>query len=273
MKEINIIHGKDGHFLSVELYRTNLNSPTILLIHGIGSNSEEFGYLPQNLVKLGFNVMGLNLSGHGMSSGPRGLITRESLLSDLRLSTSFIKEFGCSDIFALGHSFGAHGALLALSEELVTSAILVAPQRKSGDSLTGIKKLAFRLVGNLYKLFPYFPTLYLDNNPRIKDIATTEEERRLLTSVRFFEPKINLKTLSLMIQANNEELVLKTSKPLLLLACEKDREIPVERIEKLAQVSKNQKNFSRIKNAGHSPFFGPAALDIAVKTKEFAENL
>jgi acylglycerol lipase len=87
----------------------------VLLLHGITAYSEPYGKLgAEDLARIGVNVFGLDLRGHGRSDGRRGdLPSGERLSRDLGETIDFLKT-RYSRVVLLGHSLGAISALIAV---------------------------------------------------------------------------------------------------------------------------------------------------------------
>ncbi|MCO4758005.1 MAG: alpha/beta fold hydrolase, partial [Oceanospirillaceae bacterium] len=69
--------GKDA--LHCELYEYDVAAPTVLFLPGIGTYSELYAEMLGKLSERGFNVVAIDLPGHGYSGGPRGLYTVEQV--------------------------------------------------------------------------------------------------------------------------------------------------------------------------------------------------
>ena len=82
---------------------------TVLLVHGLGEHSGRYGAVAQALNALGCAVRGYDHTGHGRSSGRRGVLPREDrLLTDLAAvvdATRAAMPAG-EPLILLGHSMG-----------------------------------------------------------------------------------------------------------------------------------------------------------------------
>jgi len=133
--------------LVVQTFQAEQNRATILLIHGYLDNSSTWRTTTPALLSLGFNVVLMDLPGHGFSDGARADIGdfaeyREAVRAGIR----FAHEWQPSQrLFLMGHSTGAgieadvllHGT----SPCPVSAVILVAPLLRSAHwkaSVTGM---------------------------------------------------------------------------------------------------------------------------------------
>lgn len=88
----------------------------ILVFHGITTYSWPYGkLLAEELAKVGFNVFGMDLRGHGLSDGTRGdYPSGERLSKDLCETLAFLKG-RFSRVVVLGHSLGVLSAVIAVN--------------------------------------------------------------------------------------------------------------------------------------------------------------
>ena len=134
-----MIRHREGKFWGVGRVRLYYQSwhPTkapraiLILIHGLGSYSDIFSNLVAKFVALDYALYGLDLRGHGRSSGQRGYINswdefREDLQAFLQLVRSSQNNI---PIFAVGHSLGSLIILdyILHQPEIFSGAIALAP--------------------------------------------------------------------------------------------------------------------------------------------------
>jgi len=129
----------------------------ILLIHGFGEHIGRYNDLCKKFTDIGFSVYGIDLRGHGKSSGKRGYASSYNLfLKDINvLYEKVIKENANSPIILYGHSFGGNlviNYLLTYPQNKISAAIITSPWLK-----LSFKPPLFKIIlGNIIKhLFPY----------------------------------------------------------------------------------------------------------------------
>ncbi|AIF82938.1 lysophospholipase [Candidatus Nitrososphaera evergladensis SR1] len=88
----------------------NPKNDTILCIHGIPSNARIFTYVGTKLSQAGYNVLSMDLPGHGGSEGPRGDVDFEKCLQSINQIVADLKRSG-SRVFIMAHSMGSTFAL------------------------------------------------------------------------------------------------------------------------------------------------------------------
>lgn len=231
--------------------------PGILLIHGLRSESREFGDFPEVLSRKGYMVLSFDYSGHGQSGGPSLLVTTSSYQDDTLAALRLLKERGASTIVVLGHSFGAYAALLsAQSDQNVMGAVLACPQYRSGASLNGIKRFMFFITGTVLKFLGFLvPNIYLGVK---KDYSLLFEDPTAIDwaeQIDWDPGKIHLRSLAFAIDANNMKLVQAIQKPILVVCCAKDQKVSKESTMRLVSaISPQICRFIELPNSGHSPF-------------------
>ncbi|ABW27159.1 alpha/beta hydrolase [Acaryochloris marina] len=109
----------------------------VAIVHGLGSHSNTFIDAVNALTLQGHAVYGLDLRGHGHSSGQRGYINHWSeFRADFHIFLQFVKHRNPDlPIFAWGHSLGGL---------IVLDYVLHSPQRLMGMMISG---LPMRVVG------------------------------------------------------------------------------------------------------------------------------
>ncbi|MBA4503568.1 alpha/beta hydrolase [Marinobacterium marinum] len=102
--------------LHTEYYHHDVEAPLLLFLPGIGTYSELYAELLAGLCKQGYNVVGLDLRGHGYSGGTRGLYTVEQVVADCRAVIDHYRQRVQGPVYLYGYSIGALLAV-ALAEQ------------------------------------------------------------------------------------------------------------------------------------------------------------
>jgi len=107
-----------------ELYLSQPEDPVILFIPGIGTYSEIYTEFLCRFSALGYNMVSVDLRGHGRSGGPRGDYTVEEVVDDLALVLDYLDEHLPGPLIVFGCSIGARlGLALAEIENRVDALI------------------------------------------------------------------------------------------------------------------------------------------------------
>ena len=143
-----IIKASDGIDLFLRAWEPIKKSNiAILIFHGITAYSGPYEIMGPQFSKIGYNVYGLDLRGHGLSDGIRGdYPSKERLILDLGETIQFIKNKHKS-LILFGHSLGVVSAIIALNnfKEDVNGLILLSAAREVRPNvypkLSFVKKL------------------------------------------------------------------------------------------------------------------------------------
>ncbi len=136
---------KDGFIIAGDYY-TASSTKGIVLLHMMPATKESWSSLAEKLQRAGFNVLAIDLRGHGASDGgPNGYkifsdAQHQSGINDVDAAVMFLKEKGITEIHLGGASIGANLALWYLAEHLeIKSAILLS----AGLDYRGVKTEAY----------------------------------------------------------------------------------------------------------------------------------
>jgi alpha-beta hydrolase superfamily lysophospholipase len=98
-----------GRINVIEFLSSKPVNDTILCIHGTPSDARIFNYVGAKLSQAGYNVMSMDLPGHGSSEGQRGDLDFEKCLQSINQIVVDIKKK--SRVFIMAHSMGSTFAL------------------------------------------------------------------------------------------------------------------------------------------------------------------
>ncbi len=123
--------------------------PTIVLVHGLTSNSDDWGYVARRLVDDGFHVVGVNQRGHGGSTVGTDGFDAPRLAADL---ATVFEQLEVTDAVLAGHSMGGIASMSFvldrpdLANRRVTSLVLVATTARTSrsDQRAGIRLISKR---------------------------------------------------------------------------------------------------------------------------------
>ena len=104
----------DGTRLAMRRWGLVAGAPargTVLIVHGLGEHIGRYEHVASRLCDWGFEVVGYDHRGHGLSQGPRGGLRRDGdLLDDLARILDRVREESPGPIVLLGHSMGGQVA-------------------------------------------------------------------------------------------------------------------------------------------------------------------
>lgn len=132
----NLLSSKDGTELFLREWRpTQLSATSFLIFHGITAHSGLYSMIGKHLSEMGYSTYGLDLRGHGLSTGPRGdYSSKDKLIEDLQVALDFIRSKH-EKIVLIGHSLGVVISAIIANQfpEQVDGLILLSAARKVRD--------------------------------------------------------------------------------------------------------------------------------------------
>ena len=131
---------------------------TVLIVHGLGEHHARYAHVAAQLNGWGWNVVGYDHRGHGLSGGAKGrLDDSDDLLRDLALAIDSVRAQVPGTLVLLGHSLGGLIAARFVAEGLlpqparwyrkVDALVLSSPALDPG--MNAAQKLALNLIGPL----------------------------------------------------------------------------------------------------------------------------
>ena len=110
-----LVRTSDGKTLFVRRWDAAAGSPaSVLIMHGITGYSGPYGpMVADQLMGAGYNVLGLDLRGHGLSDGRRGdYPSADRFAKDLAETLALVRPKSAK-LVVMGHSLGALAAIVA----------------------------------------------------------------------------------------------------------------------------------------------------------------
>ena len=234
------------------------NKPSILLMHGSGLTHIVWSLHEQFYSANGFNVLSVDLPGHGESEGP-SLKSIESISDWVK---SLINVLDLSKISFMGHSQGTLVGIDFASRypELIDKLVLVAGSNKmpvnrelidlaeSGDEKAVLLMMKWGYEGS---------KAFIGGNP-VKKIINSSREIREILSVDLNACN-NYKT--------GKDSLKKISCPTLCIFGDLDKMVPLKVGNNMSELIKNSKT-KVIQNCGHMIIF-EKAFEMRKLVKEF----
>ena len=232
--------------------------PSIILIHGSGLSHIVWSLHEQFYASHGFNVLSVDLPGHGNSDGP-ALKSIQEISDWIKLIMQTIK---ISKIIIIGHSQGCLVGIDFASRypNLLSSLVLVAGSYKlpvnqdlidlaeAGDDKAILLMMKWGYEGS---------KAFIGGNPVKKIINSTREIREILA--------VDLNACN--NYKSGKESLEKINCPTLCIFGDLDKMVPLEVGNKMATMIKNSEK-KIIKNCGHMIIF-EKAFEMRKLVKEF----
>jgi len=234
---------------------------TIVLLHGSGLTHIVWSLTEQYLSNKGYNILSLDLPGHGNSDGPC-LKTIEDIAD--WLEKVFIK-LNINDLSIIGHSQGCLEALEYASrfKNRIKNIIFVAGSYKLpvNQQLIDLAEAGDDQAVHLMMKWGYQGSKrFIGGNPVEKIINSPRDIREILA--------VDLNACN--NYQNGKEAINKVDCPCLFIFGELDKMVSLDKGKKFAELVKNSKTHI-IKNCGHMIIF-ENAFEMREKVSEFLNS-
>jgi alpha-beta hydrolase superfamily lysophospholipase len=109
--------------LHLTIHEIDAHAPSLIFIHGMSMHAGAYAFTIPNanflaaLSAEGFNVIGLDLQGHGHSGGTRGLFTYHELMGNIKCAADYVLERYNDRIGITGSSMGGVLSFYAAIED------------------------------------------------------------------------------------------------------------------------------------------------------------
>jgi acylglycerol lipase len=217
----------------------------VLLYHGVTAYSGAYEMAGVPISEAGYNVLGLDYRGHGLSGGNRGDATsKERWIADLAESVKFVKSLGYKRVVVMGHSMGMAAAICAATavpDELAGVILLSgAYEGKAGKSTS---KLSF-----IQKVRIFSSAIF---RPSHRAVETYSDDMLGLNDP-MFTYKYTVRFLT-MLDVKKLHLPAAMTAPVLVAVGDQDEMFTVEKVrEFFDQVPQADKEFLVWKGATHA---------------------
>ena len=115
---------QDGVLIHLEVHAIAPGAPTVVIAHGLGDHTRRLTPLAIALGDVGFNAIGLDRRGHGISEGRRGDASLDEDFAVLRLGIAQARERFGGRVVLLGDSLGGIMIWYLLSEGADVDAVV-----------------------------------------------------------------------------------------------------------------------------------------------------
>lgn len=256
--------------IHLTIFEKEKNSPSIIFIPGAGCHSLIYKEFLHALNIEGFNIFGVDLPGHGKSSGKRGDATYSEIIDTVSSVVEYILQNYNQKIGICGSSLGGFLAFYAALHNKKIKCV-VSHNILDLENLPMMRKdLKFPgfLIPLICKIFKsvYIP---LEN---LFDWNLVFENRAYLTKLEkdnLMVWKYTLKSLSSLFVFNDgKPKPVNMDRPVMILVGENDRIITADYCKKIFDKLSCEKEFIKIPNAGHM-LFVEYIPEVIFKVSEF----
>jgi lysophospholipase len=141
---------QDGILIHLEIHAIAPGAPTVVIAHGLGDHTRRLTPLALALGEAGFNAIGLDRRGHGISEGRRGDASLDEDFAVLRLGIAQARERFGGPVVLLGDSLGGIMIWYLLTEGADVDAVVchdISHPDVPHDPSMRFKAPLMRLVG------------------------------------------------------------------------------------------------------------------------------
>jgi uncharacterized protein len=123
---------EDGVKIIANYYAQSKMSPSVILLHQLGKDKSTYKSLSKKLFDKGFNVISLDLRGHGESDGQLTDFSNEdfrAMVKDVNTAHKMLtaSENANNEISIVGASIGANTALTFATQNSIYKVVLLSP--------------------------------------------------------------------------------------------------------------------------------------------------
>ncbi|MDQ4101394.1 MAG: alpha/beta hydrolase, partial [Thermoproteota archaeon] len=100
-----------GRINAIEFESGKLAGDTLICIHGFFCDARIFTYFGRKLSTEGYNIVSIDLPGHGISDGKKGDLNFDDTIKSIHQTIEQVKKKSSGRIFIIAHSMGCIFAL------------------------------------------------------------------------------------------------------------------------------------------------------------------
>ena len=248
----------NGNKLHLDVFTVGKNAPTVVFIPGTSAYTKFYIELMYKMYLQGFNVVGFDPRGHGLSSGLRGDYTINEIVDDTLAVVKYSRERFGSKVVIVGSSQGGIVAFYAAARDNSIAAAVCHNfadlNGKDNLVLSQIRPPLFlvplaEFMANLYKSYSVPVLLYLD---LAKEKAKDGSDAAALINKNPIAVKwITLRALGSLLHTDLAKPVEKITVPVMLIQAENDSIFPNNYVENIFNRLTCKKKYLFFKNTQH----------------------
>jgi len=199
----------------------------ILCVHGLASQRALLTPLVERLAEAGYRALAPDLRGHGDSGGPRGLLSRDRVLADLRAWRRWLEDEGAQLRAIVGHSLGGLWALAAREHLGIDALAMVATPASIRRETAWLERAIYRVGYRLQRLVdPLDLTLRVPNRVGLDDVLETEEAIESARRLDLVQASIPLANAPGLLALDGPAMAADTEIPAIVARPTRDRLVP-----------------------------------------------
>lgn len=243
-----------------EVFEHDPGAPVLIFVPGIGTYAALYAPLLSRLARSGYNVVGVDLRGHGHSGGPRGDYTVEQVVDDLDEVITHFADRWAGPVGIMGYSIGAPLALAAAEHDERIAAVLCHTLVLSEHPPDLVHLWGWQWLRHAGFFFPYMRVPI----GRLIDMDELIPSRRFQTLVDDDPLLVRHYTLETLASVFNRESRVATKMcrfQAAIVAGEQDAIVPLDYLKRIVARMRHPFELIPVAGANHLlPFQDPAGL-------------
>jgi alpha-beta hydrolase superfamily lysophospholipase len=248
----------NGVKLHLDVFSVGNNAPTVVFIPGTSVYTKIYIELMYKIYLQGFNVVGFDPRGHGLSSGLRGDYTINEIVDDTLAVVKYARQRFGSKVAVIGSSQGGMVAFYtAARDNSIAAAVchnLADLNGKDNLILSHVRPPQFMVplaefMANLYKSYSVPVFLYLDLTK--EKSKTGVDAATLLKNNPVTVKWITIRALGSLMHTDLATPVEKITVPIMLVHSDQDTIFPQSYVENIYNRLTCKKKYLLFKNAQH----------------------
>jgi pimeloyl-ACP methyl ester carboxylesterase len=248
----------NGFKLHLDVFSAGKNAPTVVFIPGTSVYARFYIEVMYKIFKQGFNVVGFDPRGHGLSSGTRGDYTVNEIVDDTLAVVKYARERFGGKVAIAGSSQGGIVAFYAAARDnSIAAAVchnLADLNGKDNLALSQLRPPLFMVplaefLANVYKSYAIPISLYLDLS-REKSKSGTEASTLFKNDPMTFK-WISIRALGSLMHTDLAQPVEKITVPIMLIQAENDTIFPNKYVDDIFKRLTYKKKYLFFKNTEH----------------------
>lgn len=248
----------NGFKLHLDVFSAGKNAPTVVFIPGTSVYARFYIEVMYKIFKQGFNVVGFDPRGHGLSSGTRGDYTVNEIVDDTLAVVKYARERFGGKVAIAGSSQGGIVAFYAAARDnSIAAAVchnLADLNGKDNLALSQLRPPLFMVplaefLANVYKSYAIPISLYLDLS-REKSKSGTDASTLFKNDPMTFK-WISIRALGSLMHTDLAQPVEKITVPIMLIQAENDTIFPNKYVDDIFKRLTCKKKHLFFKNTEH----------------------
>jgi pimeloyl-ACP methyl ester carboxylesterase len=240
-----------GIKLHIFMWEKGQRDPCIIFIHGMGLHSLFFSGFMSKLSEQGFNVLGLDILGHGRRGGDRGHFTMQRATENVSRVIDWILETFNDRVGVMGISLGGMITFYSVANDpRIRSAVCAGLAHPKLPLRRGPTRLFIDIGAKLrprkrLSLLKIVPLDKVTSNQNLQNVIMTDD---------LVVPEYTLQTVASFMNIEPRIPFEQIRTPILIMVGEHEQILPPEYCKRVYDLLNAEKKFVVIPDAGHLLF-------------------